>query len=266
MKFITKCVLFIVCFGYLGISLSEIPHDWAPFEPDNRNNAENCIALHSDGKFSDVQCDEPRPYICHRQHSHADVNVCGTPDPEYRFESVTNKCYKFHTIPRTFARAHFTCSAEGGHLAIINSEEESKVIAQVYAKYPSSKMLGNFYKDVAFIGFLTWEKSMDWVTIHGQSLQEAGFTTFSKLQPDNAGNSEYCGSVFRSGLLNDAGCDTHYAFICEKKPEYPAVCDNTSGQRVINRTRFCDNDIQNQAKQLGSDSNNIDMRSGGPVY
>lgn len=76
----------------------------------------------------------------------------------------------------------------------------------------------------------------------GQTLKQAGFTTFSKGQPDNAGNSEYCGSVFRSGLLNDANCEAHYAFICEKKPEYPAVRDNV-GQGVINRTRFCDNDV-----------------------
>lgn len=59
----------------------EIPHEWAAFEPDNKNNAENCIALRSDGKFSDVQCDEPRPYICHRPHTNIDVNGCGTPDP-----------------------------------------------------------------------------------------------------------------------------------------------------------------------------------------
>lgn len=66
---------------FAGIPLAQIPHEWAPFEPDNKNNAESCLALRSDGKFADVRCDEPRPYICYREHSNVDINVCGTPDP-----------------------------------------------------------------------------------------------------------------------------------------------------------------------------------------
>lgn len=99
----------------------------------------------------------------------------------------------------------------------------------------------------------------------GQNLKDAGFTTFSKGQPDNARNSEYCGSVYRSGLLNDVNCEVQLAFICEKKPDYPAVCDDNIEQGVINRTRFCDNDVQNQSNQQGSDPINLDIRSG-PVY
>ncbi|CAB3222959.1 unnamed protein product [Arctia plantaginis] len=207
-----------------GIPLDKISHEWANSEPDNKNDSERCLTLNCEGKLSDVRCEEPRPYICYREHSHIDTNICGTPDPEYRFQSVTNKCYKFHTKPRSFARAHFACSAESGHLVIINSEEESKLIGEIYAKY-LGKMVGNFRKDVAFIGFHNWNEGGDWMTIHGQTLQDAGFDKFTKGTPNNRTTGEYCGSILPDGLLNDLYCEEHYAFICEKSPDYPAVCD-----------------------------------------
>ncbi|CAB3222957.1 unnamed protein product [Arctia plantaginis] len=236
-----------------GIPLAQIPHEWESNEPDNKNDSERCITLNSNGKFSDARCDEPRPYICFRENSQADVNVCGTLDSEYHFESSTNKCYKFHTTPRTFARANFVCSAEGGHLAIINSDEESRVIAQVFAKYPASKMIGNFQKDFAFIGFHNWGESADWTTIHGQSIQEAGFAKFTSGQPDNATTGEYCGSVLRNGLLGDLGCENHFAFICEKSPDYPLLCDNIKVIDESNHNHDCTNNAQE--KQIESVSN-----------
>lgn len=87
--------------------------------------------------------------------------------PEYRLDTRTNKCYKFHTQPRTFWRANFACSAEGGHLAIINSETEAKVLKELFAKYPAVKMTGIFWKDVAFIGFANWGEQGELRTIHG---------------------------------------------------------------------------------------------------
>lgn len=93
----------------------------------------------------------------------------------YHYEYLQNtttingqkKCYKFHTVPRNFHRAHFTCSAEGGHLVIINSDEEATVIREIFAKYPPGRMIGSFWKDVAFVGFHNWGEGGDWRTIHG---------------------------------------------------------------------------------------------------
>ncbi|CAB3222952.1 unnamed protein product [Arctia plantaginis] len=248
-------------FTIAGIPLAEISHEWAPYEPDNKNNAENCITLNSDGKLSDVRCDEPRTYICYREHSNVDVNVCGTPDPDYHFETQTNKCYKFHTKAKNFERAHMICSAEGAHLAIINSEEEAKIITQIFAKYPKANIVGSIYQDIAIIGFNYWGLNSEWTTIHGESIQKAGYAKFAPGQPDNLKNREYCGTVFRTGLLNDGDCEVNYAFFCEKTPNYPPVCDNVSN---TNHSRFCENDIQDHEKQLGSTSRNIIYP--GPVY
>nr|AAD09286.1 putative lectin [Hyphantria cunea] len=239
-----------------GIPLTEIHHEWAQCEPDNKNNDENCTALSSDGKLSDVRCDAPRPYICYREYSKVDVNLCGTPDPDYHFETQTNTCYKFHTKARNFERAHMVCSSEGAHLAIINSEEEAKVIAQIFARYPKEKVVGSPHPDIAVIGYKYWDLNLEWTTIQGQPIQKAGYAKFAPGQPDNFKNHEYCGTVFRTGLLNDGDCDVKYPFICEKKPDFPPVCDNLIKR---NHTRFCDNDIQDQENQL-------DIRSHAIVY
>lgn len=95
----------------------------------------------------------------------------------------------------------------------------------------------------------------------GQSIQNAGFAKWAPGQPDNHRNHEYCGSVYRSGLLNDVDCDEKFAFICEKKPDYPPVCSNVNKR---NHTRFCDIDIQDHEKQLEAQAHDINFP--GPVY
>lgn len=62
----------------------------------------------------------------------------------------------------------------------------------------------------------------------GQTLEEAGYTKFSGGEPNNSTEGEYCGSVYRTALYNDLWCENHYAFICEKKTDYPKVCDSAS--------------------------------------
>ncbi|XP_026732761.1 macrophage mannose receptor 1-like [Trichoplusia ni] len=208
-----------------GIPLAEISATWAEDEPNNLGNNESCITLNHHGDLADRSCEETRPYICYRKYElEKEANECGTVDSEYRLDTRTNKCYKFHTQPRTFWRANFVCSAEGGHLAIINSETEAKVLKELFAKYPAVKMTGIFWKDVAFIGFANWGEQGELRTIHGQTLWEAGYSKFSPGEPNNATTGEYCGAIYRTSLLIDLWCNNVYAFICEKDPKYPAVC------------------------------------------
>jgi hypothetical protein len=41
--------------------------------------------------------------------------------------------YKIHSEPKTWPEARRVCAQEGGHLTIINSEEESKVLQSIFA-------------------------------------------------------------------------------------------------------------------------------------
>ncbi|KAJ8709532.1 hypothetical protein PYW08_009536 [Mythimna loreyi] len=204
-----------------GIPLSNIPVPWADNEPNNEDNKESCITLNGNGELADRQCQETRPYVCYRMKTFKEeIKDCGTVDLEYNLDARTNKCYKFHTVPRNFSRAFLACSAEGGHLAIINSETEATVLKEIFAKYPEADLVGNFRKDGAFIGFHDWSESWDWRTIHGQTLTDAGYSKFR----GNPASGQSCGAIDRNARLDDWWCDATIPFICEKTPDFPAKC------------------------------------------
>ncbi|XP_028177458.1 macrophage mannose receptor 1-like [Ostrinia furnacalis] len=208
-----------------GVPLSKIPHSWAKDEPDNFKDEENCIIQLPEGVLADVRCKDTFPYMCYKKKATLVMTACGTIDPEYNLDSRTNKCYKFHRVPRTWSRAYMTCMAEGGHLAIINSDTEATVIRELFAKNPGGVMLGSFWKDVAFMGFHDWTEHGDWRTIQGQTLKEAGYDKFSPGEPNNATTGEFCGAVYRSAMFDDLWCENQYAFICEKSPD-SLMCDD----------------------------------------
>ncbi|XP_047995246.1 hemolymph lipopolysaccharide-binding protein-like isoform X2 [Leguminivora glycinivorella] len=136
----------------------------------------------------------------------------------YALDTRTGSCYKFHTEPQTWPRAFSACSGEGGHLAIINSETEAQVLREIYAQHPPGSLPGNFIKHVVHIGHTDWEEHGMWMTIHGQTLKQAGYDKWSGGQPDNA-TAQFCGAMFNNGQLDDVWCDRPCPFICEKKPD-----------------------------------------------
>ncbi|CAH0719669.1 unnamed protein product, partial [Brenthis ino] len=202
-----------------GVPLSIIPHKWGPYEPNNLNDEEQCITMSSSGEISDADCTETLPYFCYKKSpKNVHFTICGTSDLEYKFDERTGSCYKFHTVPRTWSRAFMTCTAEGGYLAIINSEKESKVIKDIFLKHPAISIPGVFWKDVAFVGFHDWGEHGEFLTIQGQTLTEAGYAKFAPGEPNNSTTGEFCGAVYRNGMFDDLWCENRYAFICEKDP------------------------------------------------
>ncbi|XP_041979999.1 C-type mannose receptor 2-like [Aricia agestis] len=221
-------------FSVEGVPLRKIPHKWAMNEPNNFNNEENCLLMTSEGELADVNCTDAYPYLCYKKSSNMLLNECGTVDNEYKLDARIGSCYKFHREPRTWSRAYMTCAAEGGHLAIINSDQEAKVIADIFARNPSNTIPGNFYKEVAFIGFHDWNEHGEWLTIEGQTLEQAGYAKWNKGEPNNKTSNEgtigqYCGGVTRGALLDDLFCSGNYedkfVFFCEKRLS-SLLCDN----------------------------------------
>ncbi|XP_022125996.1 uncharacterized protein LOC111000749 [Pieris rapae] len=199
-----------------GIPLTKMPLQWMPYEPDNENNDENCIVMHSNGTIADVNCNEVFPYVCYRKKSKNEVlTECGTVDSDYHLDPRTGSCYKFHFIARNWTRAFMTCAAEGAYLAIINNDAEAEILKDLFAKHPDAELRFTHIKDIAFVGFHNWGERNVWTTIHGQSL-EMGFNTFSVNQPDGTSPWDYCGGFFRTGKLDDSWCSDRMAFICEK--------------------------------------------------
>ncbi|XP_045521355.1 macrophage mannose receptor 1-like [Pieris brassicae] len=230
-------------FSVEGVPLSQIPHTWADGEPDNYKNAESCLRMTEDREFADVNCAEIYPYFCYKKTPVTNslvMNECGTTDPEYVLDNRTGSCYKFHTIPRTWSRAYMACAAEGGYLAIINSDTESQVAKEIFAKHPDGNILGNTAKDVAFIGFHDWGEHGEWLTINSDTLQEAGFSKFSPGEPNHAITGEFCGSIYRNGKINDLWCENQYAFLCEKNPGSLMCEQDESPDKLIKVTKKSD--------------------------
>ncbi|KAI8435523.1 hypothetical protein MSG28_003819 [Choristoneura fumiferana] len=208
-----------------GTPLSKIPVSWAPNEPDNFENGEDCLVLLPNGTLADVACSEVYPFFCYKKKAkHMFLVGCGTVDNGYTLDTRTGSCYKFHRLPQSWPRAFAACAGEGGHLAIINSDVEAQVIKDLYAKNPDSLMPGAFTKLSSHIGFCDWGERGLWLTIHSQTLQEAGYDKWTSGEPANITdtkhkNGQYCGAVRRPGTLNDVWCDLPTPFICEKAPD-----------------------------------------------
>ena len=71
--------------------------------------------------------------------------------------------YKIHSELKTWHEARQICAQEGGHLAIINSEEESKVLQSMFA--PVAAKLNVI---VAFIGFHDLYNEGQYLTVFGK--------------------------------------------------------------------------------------------------
>ncbi|XP_049868655.1 uncharacterized protein LOC126368628 [Pectinophora gossypiella] len=172
-----------------------------------------------DGSEEPVFKNSMYPYICYKDAGPSvTLNECGTLDDAYALDNRTGSCYKYHQVFSTWDEALFTCSVEGGYLAVINSGVEAQAIRDIFARNPKSTDPAESWKDGAFIGFRL--KAADiWYTVTGQPLKDAGYDIFSPGEPNNARGDEYCGSVARNGKLVDDPCDRTLPFICEKRPD-----------------------------------------------
>ncbi|XP_063619074.1 hemolymph lipopolysaccharide-binding protein-like [Cydia splendana] len=205
-----------------GTPLSKINVTWAPGEPDNFGDKENCLAMFHNGTLADVDCTGIYPFLCYKKKTKLVTNACGTIDSEYALNLKTGSCYKFHRFPQNWTEAFAACSGEGGYLAIINSNEEASVIRDLYGKNPDSAMPGNFEKSMAHVGVSDWGRRGLWLTIHGETLRAAGYDKWVNGYPSaetTANLNRPCGTVFRDGLLANTKCEMVRPFICEKTPD-----------------------------------------------
>ncbi|KAG8223073.1 hypothetical protein J437_LFUL002021 [Ladona fulva] len=71
--------------------------------------------------------------------------------------------YKLHRgDKKTFSEASAACAREGGHLAIINSDEEASAIKEIYSRSLQETTT------TAYVGFFDQSKKRNFVTIYGE--------------------------------------------------------------------------------------------------
>lgn len=88
---------------------------------------------------------------------------------DYRLYNVTGNCYKLHKDKGNWFEARASCKAEGGQLAIINSQAEAEVVIDIFKNNPNDRIPGDIWLDVAFVGLRSLDRGQSWITIDGNS-------------------------------------------------------------------------------------------------
>lgn len=105
-----------------------------------------------------------------------------------------------------------------GHLAIIDSEAEEKIIYNLHTKNNVRW---------AFLGYHEVFQNDDWITIKDQPLGRIGYLRWAEGEPNHDdGGNEHCGSYYESSNdwnkagLNDINCSQRIPFTCEIEFEW----------------------------------------------
>ncbi|XP_069697517.1 uncharacterized protein [Periplaneta americana] len=128
--------------------------------------------------------------------------------------------YKLHTEGKTWVEAYQTCVNEGAHLAVVNSQQEARLLRNILRKHQSLSSVDD--NDMVAIGFHMMydirdipDEQKDYVTIFGGSIKIAGYAKWARKQP-SPGLENHCGAFTRDGKLYMSKCNKKLAFICEK--------------------------------------------------
>ncbi|XP_029170634.1 hemolymph lipopolysaccharide-binding protein-like [Nylanderia fulva] len=116
--------------------------------------------------------------------------------------------HKLNPRKLTWNKARQACIQEGGHLAIINSESEEKILLRMLQE-------GNI--NLAWLGVHDYFEEGDWVTVKGEALENTGYmrwTTKWPNVPDNF-NGQNCAVLIKEGGMDDDNCHTTAAYFCE---------------------------------------------------
>ena len=74
--------------------------------------------------------------------------------------------FKMHIEAMNWFEARDTCYLEGGHLVIVNSEEEAAIIRTLWRKHP--KILDGWRNSCAYVGIHDQVKEGEFITVHGK--------------------------------------------------------------------------------------------------
>lgn len=128
----------------------------------------------------------------------------------HRYQNLyKNSFYFVYKDGMDWLAASNYCGEEGAHLVVINSIEESEIVARVMAS-------GEFR--LIHAGFHDMFIEGDHRTVTGETLAEAGFSTWysgEPTDPQSTSLEEDCGMIYTDGTLGDQPCSNQLAFICE---------------------------------------------------
>ncbi|NXK48021.1 CL17A protein, partial [Chauna torquata] len=119
------------------------------------------------------------------------------------WQQFAKTCYFFSTDNKPWMEAKASCAELGGQLAIVNTEQENKFLANHIME-----------TRVFWLGLSDMHKEGDWQWLDGHPLS---LEFWKSGEPNNVGHhGEDCATVSSSGFWNDAACNGFEAWICER--------------------------------------------------
>ncbi|KAI8438363.1 hypothetical protein MSG28_010921 [Choristoneura fumiferana] len=195
------------CYSFdLGQSLEEAGYaSWSPLKQDlTTDEPQHCGAISRTGFLKVTWCDMPAMFLCEKPGSQTFRN-------DYMWAQAFKTFYRLHDLATNWAQARQICEAEGTNLLVPHSLEEMDNL-----KLLISNMKAHF--TAIFIGVHDQFAHGEYVTLQGQSLDEAGYSSWSPIKQDlSTTEPQHCGAISRSGFLKVTWCDMPAMFLCEKR-------------------------------------------------
>ncbi|CAH0724776.1 unnamed protein product, partial [Brenthis ino] len=189
---------------------------WAEGRPNNVNDTEHCVVMTREGLFDDRPCSDIYPFVCKIFGNETKYNeACDNFDAGYvAHQAISSKCYKFHAEPLSWYDAYLACKLEEGRLAIINSAKEANIIVGFLGEHLNSNAPDH---NILYLGFSDLMFPYQYRTIEGQTLDDAGYASWSPTKEDNkATKVKRCGAISRTGFLQMTFCERPAMFLCER--------------------------------------------------
>ncbi|XP_070535732.1 macrophage mannose receptor 1-like [Ptychodera flava] len=200
--------------------------NWAPGEPSNSGNVEDCVHLEYEqskiGEWNDRTCTHYLGFICKAPKNNDGTIVTDAPRPTpaadprcgtgYEIDSTTNTCYRFAANDIVdWSTAEQTCVKSGGHLLSISGiTEQTFINARMYGMTSSVFWVGA--NDRTDEGGWQWSDGTPYAFVNWNSGEPNDY--------NHGSTGEDCVEIIvNSGLWNDHRCDQLIGYICENHGE-----------------------------------------------
>ena len=179
-------------------------NNWDDGEPNNLNGNQDALQIYVSGKWDDVASSDKHVFVCEYDNKIDSTKY----EPVYK-ENYNGHEYWFFEDTVDWQTARKICEAKGGHLVIIDNENENSMVYSGIQKTSKSQ---------AWIGTTDIAKEGVWRDVKGNLLK---YTNWHSSQPDNwNGNvEEDYALMWAGGTWND--CSSFGAiisdvgFVCE---------------------------------------------------
>lgn len=157
----------------------------------------------------------------------------GVPHCPQEWELSSNKCYYFSNDTMDWNSSHKNCTSMGGHLVIIETEEEQRFLSEKAKQILNNTILTMKEELSYWIGLTDVVKEGDWLWVDNTTLNSSTVYWATRQhdggkEPDNYAIDDKSGEdcvhllPVKNKTLNiwyDSSCSSHYKMICETTPQ-----------------------------------------------